>query len=109
MAETQPSRQDAKANIIAKALQDEDYRKALVADPKAVVEKELGVKLPESLTIEVLQETDDHACLVLPPTGGGEELTEAELARPVELSDCWLVCTSCSEWTSFEPSETPDC
>jgi hypothetical protein len=38
----------------------------LVANPKAVVEKELGAKLPEDLEIKVLEETEDTIYMVLP-------------------------------------------
>ena len=79
MADNKPTRQDAKANIIAKALRDEDYRKALCADPKAVVEQELGVKLPAGLNIEVVQETNDHAYLVRGPHLRRKRTSQARL------------------------------
>lgn len=104
----QQNRQTTHAAIVSKALQDDAFRSALQSDPKGTIAKEFGVSLPSDLQIEVLQETPTQAYVVLPP-GGGEELSEDELAGTSQASDCWLVCTSCSEWTSFEPGESSAC
>ena len=52
-----------RARLAARALEDEDFRRELLANPRAVVERECGlllgadVKLPEDLRIEVHQES----------------------------------------------------
>ena len=58
---------ELQAKIMVKAAEDTDFRARLVSDPKAAVEQELGVALPESLSIEVHEESGDTAHLVLPP------------------------------------------
>jgi hypothetical protein len=60
------TRKDLEIYLITRALKDEDFREELIANPKAVVEKELGTKLPEELEIKVLEETEDTLYMVLP-------------------------------------------
>jgi hypothetical protein len=57
--------------LIVKALKDENFRKELIADPKAVVEKEIGkikegMKLPATLEIKVIEQPANAIYLVLP-------------------------------------------
>jgi hypothetical protein len=109
MAGEAQQRQQAESKIISKALTDSKFRDELKADPKGVLERELNVKLPANLKVNVVQEAPDSVYLVLPNSGGGQELSESELTRSTQMSDCWLTCTSCSEWTSFEPSDSAAC
>jgi hypothetical protein len=50
-----PTREEKLAPLIAKAWQDEAYRKEFVANPKGVIQKEFGVDLPKSIAIEVVE------------------------------------------------------
>ncbi|MBD2299667.1 NHLP leader peptide family natural product precursor [Nostoc sp. FACHB-87] len=52
--------------IIAKAIEDPAYKQRLLNDAKAVVEEELGEKLSDDVTIQVLQQSANHLYLVLP-------------------------------------------
>ncbi|MBD2299668.1 NHLP leader peptide family natural product precursor [Nostoc sp. FACHB-87] len=52
--------------IIAKAMEDSAYKQRLLSDAKAVVEEELGEKLGDDVTIQVLQQSANHLYLVLP-------------------------------------------
>lgn len=72
--------------IIEKAMKDEQFREKLMASPNETIEQELGVKLPASLRINVLEEKPDNVYLVIPMTTrehADEELTEAELGNVV--------------------------
>jgi hypothetical protein len=68
-----------RARLAARALEDEEFRRELLANPRAVVEREckllLGaeVKLPEDLRIEVHQEGSGVMHLVIPEGGLPEE------------------------------------
>ena len=62
--------------VIAKAGRDEQFRKALVADPVGTVNAEIGARLPDDLKVEVHEETHETLHLVLPAP---MELTGAEL------------------------------
>ncbi|ATB27522.1 NHLP leader peptide family RiPP precursor [Melittangium boletus] len=52
--------------LIRKAWDDESFKNALLRDPRAVVEKELGVKLPEEIEIFVHEQTPHTIHLILP-------------------------------------------
>jgi hypothetical protein len=72
------TREEKLAPLVAKAWQDEVYRKELIANPKGVLQKEFGVELPEGLEIEVLEESPKKLFIVIPakPT---DELTDEQL------------------------------
>ena len=51
------TRQQLEARLIDRALQDDAFRQELVRDPKGVFARELGIRVPERLTIEVREES----------------------------------------------------
>src|SRR5215218_1844496 len=51
--------------IVERSLQDDAFRKRLLADPKAALE-ELGIRLPEAVRVVAVGETADPIYLVLP-------------------------------------------
>lgn len=59
-------RQILETRIIEKAWRDETFRAALLADPKAVIEAELGQALPQGITVKVVEETADTLYIRLP-------------------------------------------
>jgi hypothetical protein len=68
--------------LIARSLEDEAFRQRLLDDPKAVVEQELGTRLPEGVQVRAVEETADTIYLVLPgasPAGENNELSDLEL------------------------------
>ena len=68
--------------LVGRSLEDDAFRQRLLEDPKAVAEQELGVRLPEEVQVEAVEETADTIYLVLPstsPAGEGEELSDREL------------------------------
>jgi len=75
-------RQQLEQALIEKAMNDEAFRKALIADPKGTIEKGTGMKLPEAFHFRVLEENPQSFYLVLPAKiqpGTEDELSEAEL------------------------------
>jgi hypothetical protein len=52
--------------LIARARTDPEWAQRLRSDPKGAVEDELGVDLPEHLSVLVVQETPSLMCIVLP-------------------------------------------
>ena len=62
-----------RARLAARALEDENFRRELLANPRAVVERECGVTLPGDLLIEVHQESSRVMHLVIPEGGLPEE------------------------------------
>ena len=54
--------------IITKALQDEDFRQRLNADPAGTLKAE-GIEVPESVTVRVVADTENVRHVVLPAVG----------------------------------------
>ncbi len=70
--------------IIAKAMKEETFRQELLSNPKAAIERALGITIPQGVTIAVHQDTPTAVHLVLPVRAlgkGGEELSDAELEQ----------------------------
>ena len=55
-------------HIVGKAADDAAFRARLVADPKAALTDEFGVKLPDGFAISVHEDRSTHVHLVLPTT-----------------------------------------
>ena len=59
-------------HIIGKATNDAEFRARLAADPKAALNEEFGVNLPDSFAISVHEDSSTHVHLVLPPNSALE-------------------------------------
>lgn len=79
------------ARIQEKAIVDAAFRKALLADPNAVIEKEAGISLPKGFKINIVESDPAYqATYVLPPMTDGA-LSEDDLdkvAGGVNLLQC---------------------
>lgn len=51
-----------------KAVENEEFRARLLADPRAVMEEELDLSIPDAFSIEVHEDSATTAHLVLPPS-----------------------------------------
>ena len=69
---------EMKAQILARATEDGEFRAKLLGDPKPVISAELGITIPEDFTIQVHQDGAATAHMVLPQS---EQLTEEDLAQ----------------------------
>jgi hypothetical protein len=69
--------------IMARAMKDEAFRQQLLSNPKAVLERELGITLPQGVIVQVHEDTPTIVHLVLPPARSGQpqELSDAELEQ----------------------------
>ena len=76
-------RAELERRLIERSLEDEEFRRRLLDDPKGAVEQEIGTRLPQEIKLRVVEESPDTIYLVLPrslPLGGeGEELSDGEL------------------------------
>lgn len=54
---TEPSFAEVWGEIIAKSWDDEEFKKRVIADPKAVM-KEYGVEISEQMNVAVVEDTD---------------------------------------------------
>ena len=66
----------AHGRIIARAWRDPAFKAKLLGDPHAAL-KDAGVAIPEGVTVKVVENTDTHHHLVLPPKPTGELSDEA--------------------------------
>jgi hypothetical protein len=74
--------------MAAKALDDDDYRRKLLAEPSAVLSAE-GLKLPEGVDIVVVENTATRIHLVLPsqlPAAGGLDADDVELKKIIPFN-----------------------
>ena len=75
-------RAEMERRLIERSLQDDVFRQQLLADPKAIIEREIGTQLPEEVRVVAVEETADTIYLVLPstsPVGEGGELADQDL------------------------------
>jgi hypothetical protein len=83
MSEASGRRQEMEQRLIQRSLEDDVFRQQLLADPRAIIERELGTPLPEEVRVVAVEETADTIYLVLPsasPLGeDGAELSDREL------------------------------
>ena len=52
--------------IIQRSLEDDAFRQRLLENPKAAIEDELGIQLPEGIEIRAVEETPDTVYIALP-------------------------------------------
>lgn len=95
MADGGKTRKDLEADIVSDAVKDEAFRKELISNPKATIEKKLQGELPGNLKVTVLEESADQMYLVVPvneevPPSG--ELSDKQLEA---VSGGWGDCSQC--------------
>ena len=82
MGET-TGRAEMERRLIERSLEDESFRERLLADPRAAVEQELGVSLPEEVQV-----------VAVDGVGEGGEISEEELEVVAGGGDTFM-CTFC--------------
>jgi broad-specificity NMP kinase len=91
-----PARRELEARLAARAWADEGFRERLKADPRAAVAEETGVSVPESLEIEVLEETPEKAYLVIPLNRVAISDEELDVAGGADYNPCDFSKCSCT-------------
>jgi len=75
-------RAEIERSIVQRSLEDVDFRRRLLDDPKGTADREMGMRLPEGIEVRVVEESADTIYLVLPsvsPVGEYGELSDGEL------------------------------
>jgi hypothetical protein len=75
-------RAEVERTLVQRSIEDEDFRRRLLEDPKAAVEQEFGSRLPESVEVRAVEESAQTIYLVLPSAsavGEGGELSDEAL------------------------------
>lgn len=76
---TQEKLKELYVSIQKKAMTDEEYRKELLEDPDAVIEKEMGAKLPEGMKFHVIESDPAYSATFVLPDMISEELEDEDL------------------------------
>ena len=87
---------DYGAVITSLAMKDRSYRTELIADPKGVIERTLGTRLPSEVDVRILEESSKTIFLVLPPFVQGESLVDRGHDEVAGLSATHVSCCQCS-------------
>ena len=68
--------------VVEQAQNNPKYLEALKADPRGLMEKQLGTAIPAGVNVKVIEETADTYYVVLPAiTAEGAELTDSDLEK----------------------------
>ena len=70
-------RQEVEEKLIKKAWADSEFKKQLLSNPKAAIEKEIGESLPENFVVKAVEETSNTAYIRIPRNP--EELSDSEM------------------------------
>lgn len=70
-------RHEAEARLRDKAAKDPEFRRRLIADPHSAISQELGIEIPATQKIKVIEEGANESYLVLPPAF--QDLSDDEL------------------------------
>lgn len=54
--------------VIQKAWEDPGFKQRLLTDPKSVLREELGIHLPDHITLKTVEEGSNEFYLVIPPS-----------------------------------------
>jgi hypothetical protein len=80
--------------VVAKAWADEAFKQRLLAEPATVL-REQGIELPDGLEVQVVENTEQRAYLVLPKPPQGElSVTELDQASGGTCG-CACTCQNC--------------
>ncbi len=70
------ARKSAETRLLRRALREPDVRAALCAAPRKTIAAVLGIDVPPSIRIRIVEEETDEICIVLPaspPADGASE------------------------------------
>ena len=74
-------RNQLEAQLIERASRDRGFRQELMRDPRGLIGRELGLEIPPTVDIRVVEESTTASYLVLPPApaASGQQLSDHDL------------------------------
>ena len=90
-------RNDLQSQLIERATRDQGFREELIRDPRGVIGRELGVEIPQSVEIRVVEESPTASYLVLSPAPAspGQQLSDQDLEAVAGGSTLFTECFTC--------------
>ena len=82
------SPEEIRSHLVSKAADDSEFRASLIADPKAAINAELNIDIPDGVAVSVVEDSATAVHLVLPPNS---ELSNETLE---EISGSQTYCES---------------
>jgi hypothetical protein len=73
------ARNQIESKLVEKAWEDPDFKAELMSDPKGVFGREFNSTIPDSVSVQILEETPNSLYLVIPVKPGTDELSDQEL------------------------------
>lgn len=59
--------QNLREQVIQKAWEDEAFKQQLLTNPKAALKEAFGIEVPDSIELEVVEDSSNKLHLVIPP------------------------------------------
>jgi hypothetical protein len=81
--------------LIQRAERDDEFRARLLSDPRGAITEQLGVELPDTLNLKVIEENPNEVILVLPAKSQSGALRDEELAGVAGGSGSWCGNSPC--------------
>lgn len=79
------NKKELEEKIVARAWTNESFKQELLRDPKMTIEKTIGIKFPQNIEVQVLEETSNQLYFILPMQPDDkfspDELSEEDLDR----------------------------
>jgi hypothetical protein len=84
--------QDVLQRIVSRATIDADFRRQLIANPRAAIQNEAGVTIPGDVDLQVIEETETTKYIILPttPLPAAGELSDQQLEKVAGGGGCFL-------------------
>ena len=76
------ARKSAETRLLRRALREPDVRAALCAAPRKTIAAILGIDIPPSIQVRIVEEKTDEICIVLPASPSSTNASE-----PLSLDD----------------------
>jgi hypothetical protein len=100
------SRETLEQHLRARAWKDDSFRQELLANPKAVLQRDFAAwfpegKIPSELSIKIVEEEEQSICFVLPPNATENVLHDNNAIEDEELAcisggtNVWGTCYTC--------------
>jgi hypothetical protein len=85
------TRRDLETALIEKCWKDSDFKKQVMSDPKGMLERHTGQKLPTQVKIFIHEEDANTLHFSIPPAPSNlTELSDADLEKVAGGTDVWL-------------------